>query len=82
MPNFRPIFLFANNERAGNGQVFATEAEALASAGARFQRWTMPIGFEAEATDLPVTYRWDDGDINIAATALYEKAGTVLSTSA
>ena len=59
--NFKPMFLFANGERQGNAQVFATEAEALASATDRFMRWTMPQGIDTEETSEPVNYRRDLG---------------------
>lgn len=56
---FRPMFIFANGERAGNAEVYATEAEALNSALARFQVWTMPHDYDAEETTAPVNYHWD-----------------------
>jgi len=42
-----------------NGQAFATEDEALASAYARFCNWTVPTGYGADESDKPVTYVWD-----------------------
>jgi hypothetical protein len=63
MPNsYRPMFEFANNETAGNAQRFATEAEALASAAARFQVWTMPLGYSVEPSEDPVNYKFTDRD--------------------
>lgn len=80
--NWRPMFEFRGGERVGNGQVFATEAEAEASALARFRVWTMPIAYGTEETEKPVNYAFVNGrDENIAANVLYEKAGEVLGKS-
>ena len=59
--SFRPMFTFTNEKAVGNGQRFATQDEALASASARFQVWTMPTGFFAEESADPVNYRHVDG---------------------
>ena len=56
--NYRPIFILEGNERGKNGQVFETEAEALASASDRLIGWSTPKSYEAEPTSEPVTYRW------------------------
>jgi len=56
---FRPIFIFDDGERAGNAEVYATEAEAMNSALARFQVWIMPCDYDAEEIDAPVNYRWN-----------------------
>ena len=56
MPNFRPMFIFANGERVGNAQVFATRQEANDSAVARCMVWTQPAGFGVDETDNPVNY--------------------------
>ena len=63
--SFRPMFSFSGQaEPSGNAQRFATEAEAKQSAAARFQVWTMPIGWSVEESDDPVNYRFDskEGD--------------------
>ena len=59
--SFRPMFEFASGETCGNGQRFATESEALESASARFQVWTMPVGYHAEPSDDPVNYQRANG---------------------
>lgn len=68
MSNWKPAFTFrGQKEPSTNAQVFATEAEALASAEARFMVWTMPEGFLAVETDDPVNYaRIDDHDVSLA----------------
>jgi len=66
--SFRPMFSFTGQaEPSGNAQRFATEAEAEQSAAARFQVWTMPIGWTVEATDDPINYRFDPekGDVSL-----------------
>lgn len=52
--NYRPE-LKVNGEWAGNGQVFETEAEALAAAKDIYSRWTISTGYRAVPTDKPVT---------------------------
>jgi hypothetical protein len=44
-----------------NAQRFATEAEAKASAHARFMVWTMPSDYRAAESPDPVNYRRVDG---------------------
>lgn len=44
-----------------NAQRFATEAEAKASAYARFMVWTMPSDYRAAESDEPVNYKREDG---------------------
>jgi hypothetical protein len=63
--SYKPIFIFASGERCGNGQRFATATEARLSAAARFQRWTMPTGYDVEESDDPVNYKYDNGDVMI-----------------
>ena len=65
--SYKPQFHFTNDERQTNGQSFATEQEALASAAARWARWLQPTGYSAVESDAPVTYRYDDaaGDIRL-----------------
>ena len=67
MPNYRPVFIFANGERANNTQVFATKDAALASARDRFQVWIMPKDYDVEETDDVVTYvRFPEtGDVSL-----------------
>lgn len=73
------MFEFSDGTTAGNAQVFATHDEALESAAARFAVWTMPVAFFVDPVDAPVNYRRvNGGDVNIAASALYERAGAVL----
>lgn len=60
--SFKPEFQVGTDPKFyGNAQAFATEAEALASAQARFNVWTMATGFRAVESDEPVNYRWEDG---------------------
>ena len=54
--NYRPIWTISDTEVGRNAQVFRTEQEALESAKARFNVWTVPTDFGVEATDEPVTY--------------------------
>mgnify|MGYP003627547491 CR=1 FL=1 len=58
---FKPMFIFKDNERQGNAQVFATRAEAHGSAESLFMRWTQPEAFYTEETNDPVNYRHVDG---------------------
>ena len=53
-----------------NGQTFATEAEAFASARSRYSRWTMAEDYKAvevSTDENPVNYRWDEklGDVRL-----------------
>lgn len=57
--SYKPYFEFPNGEWATNATAFATRDEAWAAASDRFQRWTMPIGFEARESDEPVNYTYD-----------------------
>jgi hypothetical protein len=59
--SWKPYFEFPGGEWCTNAQAFATKEEAHASAAARFQVWTMPIGFEARESDEPVNYARVDG---------------------
>jgi len=63
--SFRPMFEFGPNETQGNAQRFATEAEALASAQARFMVWTMPTGYHVVESADPVNYKFDGKDVSI-----------------
>jgi hypothetical protein len=66
---FKPVFIFGNNERCTNAQVFATNKEANSSALARFRVWTMPTGYDTEETSDAVNYRWDSklGDVSLVS---------------
>lgn len=57
--SWKPYFEFPGGEWATNATAFATEAEARAAAGDRFQRWTMPISFDARESDEEVNYLYD-----------------------
>jgi hypothetical protein len=72
MPNFRPMFIFANGERVGNAQVFATRQEANDSAVARCMVWTQPAGFGVDETDDLVNYvrLSKRGDVSLRALEL------------
>jgi len=60
MKSYRPMFIFDQQSKAvGNGERYATRAEAWYSATARFAVWTMPSDFTVETSDDPVNYRWD-----------------------
>ncbi len=62
MPNWKPAFIIKGEDKpCTNAQTFATREEALASAEARFMRWTTPTGFTAVETDEPVNYAHIDG---------------------
>jgi hypothetical protein len=68
MTSYAPICEFANGETAGNGQRFATLAEAKASAADRLMRWGLPTGWHVIQTEDPVNYRYDGQDISIPPT--------------
>ena len=59
--NYRPIWTISDTEVGRNSQVFRTKKEALESAKARFNVWTMPIGFGVETTEDEVTYERIEG---------------------
>ena len=63
--HYRPMLTFDNESPKGNAQVFATEAEALASASNTFHNWMNPriSGFTTEETSDPVNYAWIDGNL-------------------
>jgi len=63
--SFKPVFIMPDGERASNAQRFETRAEAIASARARFMRWTMPADYDAEQSGDPINYKYQDGDIAI-----------------
>ena len=63
--SFKPEFLVSGTW-CSNAQRFATHAEALATAAARFQVWTMPTDYRASESDDPVNYvRDENGDRGI-----------------
>ena len=57
--SWKPYFEFPGGEWATNSTAFATKEEAHAAASDRFQRWTMPVGFEARESDEEVNYFYD-----------------------
>ena len=68
--NFKPAFILPGEEKpCTNAQVFATYEEAVNSAAARFQVWTMPSGYTVVETEDPVNYEWlpNVGDMPIRA---------------
>tara|TARA_R110000787_G_scaffold226661_1_gene334473 strand:+ start:141 stop:494 length:354 start_codon:yes stop_codon:yes gene_type:complete len=56
--SYAPMFNFGDYETQGNGERYATEAEAEKSARARFNVWTMPTGYFVKETNDPVNYRF------------------------
>lgn len=57
--SWKPAFLFRNEDKpCTNGEVYATQEEALASAHQRFCVWTMPTGYTAVETTDPVNGEW------------------------
>ena len=60
--SWRPMFQMADGKFYGNGQRFATQIEACASAEARFNVWTAPVAWKAEVSLDPVNYVYDNGD--------------------
>ena len=59
--NYRPIWTISDTEVGRNSQVFRTKKEALESAKARFNVWTIPTDFGVEPTDERVTYERIEG---------------------
>ncbi len=60
--NWKPAFIIPGETKpCTNGEVYATKAEALASAEQRFMVWTMPTEFTAVETDEPVNGVWIPG---------------------
>jgi hypothetical protein len=57
--SYRPMFVFASGEVAGNAERYETAPEALKSASDRFQNWTMPASFHYMRTNDPVNYRYE-----------------------
>ena len=57
--SWKPYFEFPDGEWATNATAFATKEEAWQSASDRFQRWTMPTGFDARESDEEVNYIYD-----------------------
>ena len=66
--SWKPVFIMNDNERAYNGQRFATQEEARLSADRRFGVWTMPVDFTTEESDDPVNYVFDPikGDVSVS----------------
>lgn len=54
--SYRPIWHLGPQEIGRNSQVFATHDEALSSAKARFNVWTVPTDFGVEETAERITY--------------------------
>ena len=65
--SYKPVFVFADNERCTNAQAFATKTEAENSARNRFSVWTMPEDWDTESSSEVPNYRWDDtqGDVRL-----------------
>ena len=57
--NWKPVLVMKSGERGKNGLVFATYREALESAKDTFYKWTVPVSFEAEATEEPVKHLYN-----------------------
>ena len=57
--NWKPVLVMKSGERGKNGLVFTTYREALESAKDTFYKWTVPVSFEAEATDEPVKHLYN-----------------------
>lgn len=55
-----------------NSLVFATEAEALASAKDLFHRWTLCTAYRAVESNLPVTHVLVGGDLKYVSAELAE----------
>ena len=63
MANWKPAFIIVGESKpCTNGEVYATEAEALASAGQRFSVWMMPSDFTAIETEDAVNGQWIMGE--------------------
>jgi hypothetical protein len=61
--NWKPAFSFRGQDHLStNGEVYATEKEALASAEQRFMVWTMPTAYSAVPTEDPVNGTWVEGE--------------------
>ena len=60
--NWRPM-VFVEGQWAGNALVFATKAEAEASAEDLMYRWTSVSDSRASETNEPVNYRWINGKL-------------------
>lgn len=59
---WKPAFIFRGEDKpCTNGEVYATQQEALASAYQRFMVWTMPTDYTAVETDDPVNGVWVEG---------------------
>jgi len=62
--SWKPAFIIPGEAKpCTNGEVYATKAEALASAEQRFMVWTVPTDFTAVESDEPVNGVWDNGRI-------------------
>jgi len=60
MTSWKPEFK-VGGDWCGNAQRFATEKEALATAMARFERWTIPSDYRATRSEDPVNYKRSNG---------------------
>lgn len=59
---YRPMVNVNGNEWCGNGLVFASEAEALASAKNLMARWMLVTDVRVDVSNEPVNYKWVGGD--------------------
>jgi len=59
---YRPMVNVNGREWCGNGLVFASEAEALASAKNLMSRWMLVTEVRVDEIDAPINYRWIGGD--------------------
>jgi hypothetical protein len=50
-----------SGEWCGNGVCFATEAEALANAYAKFAKWSAPTAVRAVPSAEEPNYKWENG---------------------
>ena len=67
--NWKPAFIIRGEDKpCTNGEVYATEAEALASAEQRFMVWTMPTGCCVVETEDPVNGVWVPGRGRVTGT--------------
>lgn len=74
--SFKPVFQVGSDTAwYDNAQRFATHAEALESAEARYNVWTSAVAYDAVESDDPVNYAWVDGrDVLINREVSTEKA--------
>ena len=61
--SWKPAFTFKGQEKPStNGETYATEEEALASAAQRFMVWTMPESYLAIESDEVPNSVWIKGE--------------------